>query len=121
MFRKFKIGTLVGQRTWGGLVSVLGCPTLMDGGTITAPNLAIWTAEEGWVVQNEGVPPEHRSGTDTKGRHRRPRPAARAGDRRGVGGAEEEPAAAPHPSSAAGTGEDTEGHDGVYAWGPVIM
>jgi tricorn protease len=30
----------------------------MDGGSITAPNLAIWTKEEGWVVENEGVPPD---------------------------------------------------------------
>ncbi len=58
MFRKFEIGTIVGKRTWGGLVGVLGFPTLMDGGTITAPNLAIWTPDEGWVVENEGVPPD---------------------------------------------------------------
>jgi tricorn protease len=58
MFRKFKLGPIVGQRTWGGLVGVLGFPTLMDGGQITAPNLAIWTPEEGWVVENEGVPPD---------------------------------------------------------------
>jgi tricorn protease len=58
MFRKFKVGTLVGQRTWGGLVGVLGFPTLMDGGSITAPNLAIWVPGEGWVVENEGVPPD---------------------------------------------------------------
>jgi tricorn protease len=58
MFRKFGLGPLVGQRTWGGLVGTLGYPTLMDGGTITAPNLAIWTAEDGWVVENEGVPPD---------------------------------------------------------------
>jgi len=58
MFRKFQLGPLVGQRTWGGLVGTLGFPVLMDGGSITAPNLAIWTAEEGWVVENEGVPPD---------------------------------------------------------------
>jgi len=29
----------------------------MDGGYVTAPNLAIWT-EDGWVVENEGVPPD---------------------------------------------------------------
>lgn len=58
MFRKFKLGPLVGQRTWGGLVGTLGFPVLMDGGSITAPNLAIWTPEEGWVVENEGVPPD---------------------------------------------------------------
>jgi tricorn protease len=57
MFRKFKMGKLIGNRTWGGLVGVLGFPVLMDGGSITAPNLAIWT-EDGWVVENEGVPPD---------------------------------------------------------------
>ncbi|HUF47978.1 MAG TPA: PDZ domain-containing protein [Vicinamibacterales bacterium] len=58
MFRKFELGPIVGQRTWGGLVGTLGFPTLMDGGSITAPNLAIWTKEDGWVVENEGVPPD---------------------------------------------------------------
>jgi tricorn protease len=58
MFRKFGLGPLVGQRTWGGLVGILGFPVLMDGGQITAPNLAIWTPEEGYIVENEGVPPD---------------------------------------------------------------
>jgi len=58
MFKKFGLGPLVGQRTWGGLVGTLGFPVLMDGGSITAPNLAIWTPEEGWTVENEGVAPD---------------------------------------------------------------
>ena len=58
MFRKFKVGTIVGRRTWGGLVGILGFPVLMDGGTVTAPNLAIWSPDRGWVVENEGVPPD---------------------------------------------------------------
>jgi len=57
MWRKFKLGPIVGKRTWGGLVGTLGFPVLMDGGGVTAPNLAIWT-EDGWVVENEGVPPD---------------------------------------------------------------
>jgi tricorn protease len=57
MFRKYKIGPLVGKRTWGGLVGILGFPVLMDGGRVTAPNLAIWT-QDGFVVENEGVPPD---------------------------------------------------------------
>jgi tricorn protease len=57
MFRKFSLGPLVGKRTWGGLVGILGFPVLMDGGQITAPNLAIWT-EDGFVVENEGVAPD---------------------------------------------------------------
>ncbi|MFI5312200.1 MAG: PDZ domain-containing protein [Gemmatimonadales bacterium] len=58
MWHKYGMGPIVGKRTWGGLVGVLGYPTLMDGGTITAPNLAIWTADGGWIVENEGVPPD---------------------------------------------------------------
>ncbi len=58
MFRKFEVGTLVGKRTWGGLVGVLGFPELLDGGGITAPNLAIWTEDGGFVVENVGVPPD---------------------------------------------------------------
>lgn len=57
MFRKFKVGTLVGKRTWGGLVGTLGFPELMDGGGVTAPNLAIWT-DDGFIVENTGVEPD---------------------------------------------------------------
>ena len=57
MFRKLGLGTLVGKRTWGGLVGILGFPELLDGGFVTAPNLAIWT-EDGWVVENQGVAPD---------------------------------------------------------------
>ncbi len=58
MFHNLKIGPLIGKRTWGGLVGILGFPVLMDGGTITAPNFAIWTPEDGWVVENVGVAPD---------------------------------------------------------------
>src|SRR5213079_2133413 len=58
MFRKYKLGPLVGKRTWGGLVGILGFPVLMDGGQVTAPNLAFWTPEDGYAVENEGVPPD---------------------------------------------------------------
>ncbi|HUW93246.1 MAG TPA: PDZ domain-containing protein [Bacteroidales bacterium] len=57
MFRKFEVGTLVGKRTWGGLVGMVGFPELMDGGGVTAPNLAIWT-KDGFIVENVGVAPD---------------------------------------------------------------
>ena len=57
MFRKFKMGTIVGKRTWGGLVGVLGYPEFIDGGVVTAPNVAFYT-ENGFRVENEGVPPD---------------------------------------------------------------
>ena len=58
MFRKNILGPLIGKATWDGLVGVPGFPVLMDGGFITAPNLAFWTRENGWGVENEGVPPD---------------------------------------------------------------
>ena len=58
MFRRFELGPLVGKRTWGGLVGILGFPRLLDGGRVTAPNLAFWTPEEGFGVENVGVPPD---------------------------------------------------------------
>ncbi|WP_343731108.1 PDZ domain-containing protein [Duganella sp.] len=58
MFRQNKMGPLIGKRTWGGLVGILGFPVLLDGGTITAPNLAFWTRDKGWGVENEGVAPD---------------------------------------------------------------
>jgi len=58
MFRKLNMGTLVGRRTWGALVGILGFPDLMDGSSITAPNFGIWTPDEGWVVENQGVAPD---------------------------------------------------------------
>jgi len=57
MFRKFGVGTLVGKRTWGGLVGTLGFPEFIDGGSVTAPNLAIWT-NDGFVVENVGIEPD---------------------------------------------------------------
>jgi tricorn protease len=59
MFRKFQLGPIVGKRTWGGLVGISGYPVLMDGGSVTAPSFAIWTPEDGFTVENEGVEPDH--------------------------------------------------------------
>ncbi|MCY2685735.1 S41 family peptidase [Salinimicrobium sp. TH3] len=57
MFRKFDMGTIIGKRTWGGLVGVLGYPEFIDGGIVTAPNVAFYT-EDGYRVENEGVAPD---------------------------------------------------------------
>ena len=57
MFRKFGVGKLIGKRTWGGLVGILGFPTLLDGGYVTAPNVAIWT-KDGFIIENKGIKPD---------------------------------------------------------------
>jgi tricorn protease len=59
MFRQRKIGPLIGRRTWGGLVGMLGFPPLIDGGGVTAPNLAFWNPfTREWDVENAGVAPD---------------------------------------------------------------
>ncbi|HUF04412.1 MAG TPA: PDZ domain-containing protein [Aridibacter sp.] len=57
-FRLRKIGPLVGTRTWGGLVGTLGFPATIDGGGITAPNLAFYNMDGEWDVENIGVAPD---------------------------------------------------------------
>ena len=58
MFRRRGIGKLVGKRTWGGLVGIFGFPALIDGGMVTAPNLAFYSTSGEWDVENHGVPPD---------------------------------------------------------------
>ncbi|MFC1716135.1 PDZ domain-containing protein, partial [Candidatus Poribacteria bacterium] len=57
-FRRRKLGKLVGKRTWGGLVGIYDYPILMDGGSVTAPRMAIFSPDGQWEVENEGVPPD---------------------------------------------------------------
>jgi tricorn protease len=75
MFRRMKIGPLVGKRTWGGLVGIGGYPALVDGGSVTAPHFAFYSPESQWEVENHGVAPdievdldpaEWRKGRDTQ-------------------------------------------------------
>jgi tricorn protease len=57
MFRRYGLGTLVGKTTWGGLVGVLGYPQFIDGGSVSAPNVAFFN-EQGFGIENEGVAPD---------------------------------------------------------------
>jgi tricorn protease len=58
MFKKLRLGPVVGARTWGGLVGISGYPTLMDGGRVTAASFGIVDTDGRWVVENEGVSPD---------------------------------------------------------------
>jgi tricorn protease len=57
-FRQAGLGPLIGKRTWGGLVGISGYPSLMDGGSVTAPRWGIWFPNGRWDVENRGVPPD---------------------------------------------------------------
>jgi tricorn protease len=57
-FRKANLGTLVGVRTWGGLVGIGDYPVLMDGGGVTAPRYAIYGLNGEWEVEGHGIAPD---------------------------------------------------------------
>lgn len=58
-FRQAKIGTLVGKRTWGGLVGFHGpFERLMDDGVVTTPSRGFWTPNNKWEVENQGIAPD---------------------------------------------------------------
>jgi tricorn protease len=66
MFRYTKTGPLIGKRTWGGLIGVSQYPTLMDGGSVTAPNFGFFSPEGKWEVENHGVAPDIEIDQDPK-------------------------------------------------------
>ena len=58
LFKYNHLGTLVGKRTWGGLVGIGSIPVLMDGGAVTSPSVAFFSPEGKWDVENHGVDPD---------------------------------------------------------------
>jgi tricorn protease len=58
MFKRRKIGPLVGKRTWGGLVHTADTPAFIDGGSMIAPRGGFFTRDGKWAVENEGVGPD---------------------------------------------------------------
>jgi len=57
-FRKLKLGTLIGTRTWGGLIGISGNPGLADGGSVLAATFRFMGTDGQWAVENEGVAPD---------------------------------------------------------------
>jgi tricorn protease len=58
LFKRAKLGPLVGTRTWGGLVGISDYPRLIDGGGVTAPRAGLFSAEGKWEIENIGVSPD---------------------------------------------------------------
>ncbi len=58
MFKHRKLGPLVGQRTWGGLVATSDTPPFVDGGSMIAPRFGFIDREGHFAVENTGVSPD---------------------------------------------------------------
>lgn len=57
-FRHMGIGTLIGKRTWGGLIGIFANPLLIDGGYVSVPYFRFFTPDGQWTVENQGVAPD---------------------------------------------------------------
>jgi len=57
-FKFYKLGPLIGERTWGGVRGIRGNIQLMDGGYITRPEFARYDMNSKWLVENHGVEPD---------------------------------------------------------------
>ena len=58
MFKRRKLGPLVGARTWGGLVATTDTPPFVDGGSMIAPRFGFFSRDNRFAVENEGVAPD---------------------------------------------------------------
>jgi tricorn protease len=58
MFHMKKVGTLVGTRTWGGLVGTWDTPPFIDGGRMVAPRGGFFDINGEWAVEGEGIAPD---------------------------------------------------------------
>jgi tricorn protease len=57
-FKQYKLGPLIGERTWGGVRGIRGQMPLMDGGYITRPEFSLYSLDSKWLIENRGVAPD---------------------------------------------------------------
>lgn len=57
-FRQKNLGTIIGTRTWGGLVGISGNARLADGGYIAVPRFGIYDKDGNWIIEGIGVYPD---------------------------------------------------------------
>lgn len=57
-FKLYRLGPLVGMRTWGGVIGIWPRHHLVDGGVTTQPEFAFWFEDVGWDVEGHGTVPD---------------------------------------------------------------
>ncbi|HEX5482082.1 MAG TPA: S41 family peptidase [Terriglobia bacterium] len=57
-FKKYKLGPVIGERTWGGVRGIRGYIPMIDGGYITRPEFSLYNLQSQWIVENHGVQPD---------------------------------------------------------------
>jgi tricorn protease len=58
-FRHYKLGPLIGKRSWGGVVGIRGTLPLLDGGVLNRPEFSRYDVTgKQWVMEGYGVDPD---------------------------------------------------------------
>ena len=58
-FKKYKLGKVIGKRTWGGVVGIRGSLPLLDGGYLRKPEFSRYDVEgKKWIIEGVGVEPD---------------------------------------------------------------
>jgi len=57
-FKVYKLGPLVGERTWGGVRGIRGYIPLIDGGYVARPEFSLYGLDSQWLIENRGVQPD---------------------------------------------------------------
>lgn len=58
-FKYNNLGTVIGHRTWGGVVGYSGTVPVVDGGSIVTPSYAPFAADgSGFIIEGSGVSPD---------------------------------------------------------------
>jgi len=58
-FKTYKLGKLIGKRTWGGVVGIRGTLPLLDGGFLMKPEFAPYSVDgKEWIIEGRGVEPD---------------------------------------------------------------
>ncbi len=57
-FKLMKLGTLIGKRTWGGVIGIWPRHALVDGSVLTQPEFSFWFKDVAWKVENYGTDPD---------------------------------------------------------------
>jgi len=57
-FKKHELGTIIGTRSWGGVVGITGPLPFIDGQDLRKPEFASYSADESkWIIEGHGVEP----------------------------------------------------------------
>jgi tricorn protease len=58
-FRHYKLGKLIGKRSWGGIVGIRGTLPFVDGGSLNKPEFSRYSLDgKTWIIENHGVDPD---------------------------------------------------------------